>query len=149
MQSLAARLAFAVLPREPTNPGSEQWWDGWIGALVAAALTVGGTIAWDARVRRRQHFEEAIRLLAGAAWDFVVASKRRAAEPEEPSHMADALSAYMHRRMFVSGLANRKVLAVLPTWLTPARRGFSNVIALLDGLSRPGFSGGSELTRRR
>lgn len=63
---------------------SGTWLDGWVGALVAAAVTVCATVAWEGRSRRGALLDEALARLAEAADDLGIAALGQPRERSAP-----------------------------------------------------------------
>jgi hypothetical protein len=110
----------------------EQWWDGWIGALLAATLTVGATVWWDARVRRRQRLEDAVVRLYEAATDLGVETARLKHGIGSPEELAAAHRAMGSAHLLAQGLALRRVLLVSAKVAAPARWGLARTIGWLS-----------------
>lgn len=86
------------------------WLDGWIGALLAAAITVGATVGWDAHVRRRAMLDDVLAGMAAAADELAVAVLTK-----------DAAESSGHLRPLVTLSLRASALAGRPVGLLPAR----------------------------
>lgn len=117
----------------------DQWWDGWIGALLAAAVTVGATVWWDARVRRRERLEEAAARLHEAATNFGMATQRmrHGLGGEE---LGGAYLAMGNAILLVQGLALRRVLLLPAKVAGPARFGLAATVEWLSDRLRDASS---------
>lgn len=106
----------------------EQWWDGWIGALLAAAVTVGATVWWDAHVRRRERLEDAVVRLHEAATQLATEVERVKLRTGRPEELAAAHTAMGNALLLVRGLALRRVLHLPARLSGPSRSGLGATV---------------------
>lgn len=112
-----------------------QWWDGWVGALLAAAVTVGATIWWDARTKRRERLEEAVVRLNEAAAALGNEAQRHELGIGNHESLATKHMELGGAFLMVQGLARRHVLFLIsPKLVAPAREGLARTIASLSRL---------------
>lgn len=104
--------------------------DGWIGALVAAALTVGATIWWDARTRQRERLDDAVLDMANAAGLFAeIAMRQRLGAKLADADATGAYRALAGSLVLVRSLALRKVLGLFPvSWFARRRWGLAQTV---------------------
>lgn len=110
----------------------EQWWDGWIGALLAAAVTVGATVWWDARVRRRERLEDAVVRLHEAASALLLEVDRVTHRSGSIEEVLDAHLALGNALVLVRGQALRRVFLLPARIVAPARSGLARTVGLLS-----------------
>lgn len=122
----------------------EQWWDGWIGALLAAAVTVGATVWWDARVRRRERLEDAVVRLYEAATELGIETERVRHGLGSREDLGAANVAMGNALLLVKGLALRRVLLFPAKVAAPARSGLAMTVEWLADR----WNGTSSRTRR-
>ncbi|WP_407320864.1 hypothetical protein UQW22_09955 [Isoptericola halotolerans] len=109
-----------------------QWWDGWIGALVAAALTVGATIWWESKNRRRERLEEAMSQLESAAAVMGNLAWKRLHGDAEPHELDSAIDELAVAFIRARAHALRPSALWLPAaWLAPVRSGLGRTVSSL------------------
>ena len=101
------------------------WWEGWIGALLAAAITVGATVWWDARMRRRERLEDAVVRLHSAADRLGNEAQRLKRGDGRPEELAAAQVDLGSAFLLLRGLATRRVAMVPARIAAPARSGLA------------------------
>lgn len=115
-----------------SDTGTSGWFEGWIGGLIAAAVTISATIWWEARSHRRQQLDDAVvglsdacNAMADALLDMSVADRTK-------SRFALHMNAVAISQMRVGALSHRRTVGV-PAWLcAPTRSGLGRTLGSLD-----------------
>lgn len=92
------------------------WLDGWVGAAVAAALTVGATVSWEARARRRELLDAALAEMSAAADEMGMAVLNLGA-----ADASQMIRPVLTASLRASALAGRPVGLIPARWLAPLR----------------------------
>jgi hypothetical protein len=106
--------------------------EGWIGGLVAAAVTLAFTAWWDTRQHRRRQLDDAVTTLAEAQTDFSQAMYRMAANGWDSPDIARLSAQVTTWQLRVGALAGRRVLGVPARIIAPSREGLRATIGSLD-----------------
>lgn len=117
---------------QAADVNNNQWWDGWVGALLAAAVTVGATIWWDARTRRRERLEDAVMRLNQAATEAGNEAQRQVVGIGTPENLTTTYIELGSAYLLVEGLARRRVALLSPALVAPAREGFGRTMQSLS-----------------
>lgn len=127
---VAARAVTGVWehPRMDIGEGLQ----GWIGGLVAAAVTLGFTAWWDTRQHRRRQLDDAVVTLAGAQSKLWQALLRMAAHGWDSEEVADLVNAVASAQLRAGGLAGRRVLNIRARFVAPSREGLRRTLGTLD-----------------
>ncbi|PTU56717.1 hypothetical protein DBB34_07975 [Sphaerisporangium cinnabarinum] len=108
------------------------WFEGWIGGLIAAAVTLGFTAWWETRQHRRRQLDDAVATLAAAQSKLWQALLRMAAHGWDTEEAADLVNAVASAQLRAGGLAARRVLNIRARFVSPSREGLRRTLGALD-----------------
>ncbi|MEV8177209.1 hypothetical protein AB0O99_04075 [Cellulosimicrobium funkei] len=119
------------------------WFEGWVGGLIAAAVTLAFTAWWETRQHRRRQLDDALIRLSEACTEYWNDLERVMADlpaPDIAEHAGRVMTAEHHAGM----LAARRVLGLPVGIMAPCRGGLHRTLDVLGEMTsdvhKPGDS---------
>ncbi|WP_194522358.1 hypothetical protein [Cellulosimicrobium sp. JZ28] len=110
------------------------WFEGWIGGLIAAAVTLGFTAWWETRQHRRRQLDDALLELSDAQNQFWQAVQRMPARGWDEMELAVVTNRVGIAQLRAGALSARRVLGIPARFVAPARDGLRKTLSALDGV---------------
>lgn len=110
---------------------SSTWLSGWIGGLLAAAVTISATIWWEARARRRRSLDQAVDELARSSLTFMLRTIEIHQARHKGANLGEVLAGVGRDQQLVQAFALRRVWIIPAQLVAPARAGLAPTIEAL------------------
>lgn len=103
--------------------------EGWIGGLVAAAVTLAFTAWWETRQHRRRQMDDQVAALASAQQAYALAVLRMAATGWDAIEMSELVNRVAAAQLRAASLVGRRVLNIPARFVAPGREGLRRTLA--------------------